>query len=414
MSKSLIVACDGEAASGKSTGAKLLSKKYKLLLLNSGLLYRYASKLLITKKPKKPIPYLRKIFKRISYNSIKKQSLHSQEISNHVGYLAKDKAVREIMRIYQKKIIKKNKRICVEGRDIASKILAKKPKYDFVSSLGYSMGYLGGGVLFIINILMYQNPHWFGIQDSTTAIRLSFVTVAVWWAVFSIPIFLFVPEPKNKDDIIFSNAVKLGWVQLKTTFSEIKQMRIIGLFLLSYWLYMDGVDTIIRMAGKLALSMGFEASDMLFVLILVQLIGFPAGLLFNWFSSIIIPKKSVLVAILFYTIATGSAYFMTSKIHFYALAGIIGLFQGGIQAISRSLFARLVPLGKEGEFFGFYNMLGKFSAVVGPILLGTVTLVTGNARMGLFALIVLFVGGGLLLTRVDFDEGERIAKEFSK
>ena len=122
----------------------------------------------------------------------------------------------------------------------------------------------------------------------------------------------------------------------------------------------------------------------------------------------------MLVAILFYTIATGSAYFMTSKIHFYALAGIIGLFQGGIQAISRSLFARLVPLGKEGEFFGFYNMLGKFSAVVGPILLGTVTLVTGNARMGLFALIVLFVGGGLLLTRVDFDEGERIAKEFSK
>ena len=177
---------------------------------------------------------------------------------------------------------------------------------------------------------------------------------------------------------------------------------------------MDGVDTIIRMAGKLALSMGFEASDMLFVLILVQLIGFPAGLLFNWFSSIIKPKNAVLVAILFYTIATGSAYFMTSKIHFYALAGIIGLFQGGIQAISRSLFARLVPLGKEGEFFGFYNMLGKFSAVVGPILLGTVTLVTGDARMGLFALIVLFVGGGLLLTRVDFDEGERIAKEFSK
>ena len=130
MSKSLIVACDGEAASGKSTGAKLLSKKYKLLLLNSGLLYRYASKILITKKPKKPIPYLKKIFKRTSYNLIQKQSLHSQEISNHVGYLAKDKAVREIMRVYQKKIIKKNKRICVEGRDIATKILNKNPRYD--------------------------------------------------------------------------------------------------------------------------------------------------------------------------------------------------------------------------------------------------------------------------------------------
>ena len=130
MSKSLIIACDGEAASGKSTGSKLLSKKYNLLLLNSGLLYRYASKILISKKPKKPIPYLKKKFKKISYSLIQKQSLHSQEISDHVGYLAKNKALREIMRLYQKKIIKKNKRICVEGRDIATKILNNNPKYD--------------------------------------------------------------------------------------------------------------------------------------------------------------------------------------------------------------------------------------------------------------------------------------------
>ena len=130
MSKSLIIACDGEAASGKSTGAKLLSKKYNLLLLNSGLLYRYASKILIKKKPKKIIPYLKKKFRNVSYNSIKKQSLHSQEISNYVGYLAKNKAVREIMGLYQKRIIKKNKRICVEGRDIATKILNKNPRYD--------------------------------------------------------------------------------------------------------------------------------------------------------------------------------------------------------------------------------------------------------------------------------------------
>ena len=290
--------------------------------------------------------------------------------------------------------------------------VAKKHEFDLVSSLGYSLGYLGGGVLFIINILMYQNPQWFGIPDATTAIRLSFVSVAVWWGIFSIPIFLFIPEPKNKDNVSLFSAISLGWTQLKSTFKEIRKMKIVGLFLLSYWLYMDGVDTIIRMAGKLALSMGFEASDMLSVLIMVQLIGFPAGLLFNWFSSIITPKKAVLVAIFFYTIATSSAYFMNSRLHFYILAGIIGLFQGGIQAISRSLFARLVPKGKEGEFFGFYNMLGKFSAVVGPVLLGTVTLVTGNARMGLFALVILFIGGGLLLIRVDFDEGERIAKNF--
>ena len=291
--------------------------------------------------------------------------------------------------------------------------VAKQNEYDLVSSLGYSFGYLGGGILFIINILMYQNPGWFGISDGTTAIRLSFVTVGVWWSIFSIPIFLFVPENKTVDNISFGKAISLGWFQLKTTFKEIKQMKVIGLFLFSYWLYMDGVDTIIRMAGKIALSMGFEASDMLMVLIIVQLIGFPAGLAFNWFASKITPKNAVMVAIIFYTLGTGSAYFMTSKLHFYIVAGIIGLFQGGIQAISRSLFARLVPKGKEGEFFGFYNMLGKFSAVVGPILLGTVTLLTGNARLGLFALVVLFFGGGILLYKVDFDEGERIAKNFS-
>ena len=130
MNKSLRIACDGEAASGKSTGAKLVSKKYKLFLINSGLLYRYASKIIIKHKPKKIVPFLKKKFKNISYNKIKKQSLHSQEISNHVGYLAKNKHVREIMKKFQKKIIQKNKRICVEGRDIASTILKKNPRYD--------------------------------------------------------------------------------------------------------------------------------------------------------------------------------------------------------------------------------------------------------------------------------------------
>jgi len=130
MNKSLRIACDGEAASGKSTGAKLVSKKYKLFLINSGLLYRYASKIIIKHKPKKVVPFLKKKFKNVSYNKIKKQSLHSQEISNHVGYLAKNKGVREIMKKFQKKIIKKNKRICVEGRDIASTILKKNPRYD--------------------------------------------------------------------------------------------------------------------------------------------------------------------------------------------------------------------------------------------------------------------------------------------
>jgi len=290
--------------------------------------------------------------------------------------------------------------------------VSEKKKVDFVSSLGFSLGYIGGGILFLVNVLMYQYPQWFGIPDGTVAVKLSFLSVAVWWAIFSIPIFIFVPEPSSEPTIKFREAITQGWLQLKGTFKEIKQMKIIGTFLLSYWFYMDGVDTIIRMAVKVGSSMGFEAGDMMTALLMVQFIGFPAALVFNWFASKIGPKNAVLIAIIFYTVGTCFAYFMTTRLHFFLLAGMIGLFQGGIQALSRSLFSRLVPEGKEGEFFGFYNMLGKFSAVIGPILLGTVSLVTGDVRIGLLSIVVLFIAGGLILSRVDFDEGERLASEY--
>ena len=290
--------------------------------------------------------------------------------------------------------------------------VSEKKKVDFVSSLGYSLGYIGGGILFLVNVLMYQYPQWFGIPDGTVAVKLSFLSVAVWWAIFSIPIFIYVPEPSSEPTIKFGEAITQGWLQLKRTFNEIKQMKIIGTFLLSYWLYMDGVDTIIRMAVKVGSSMGFEAGDMIIALLMVQFIGFPAALVFNWFASKIGPKNAVLIAIIFYTVGTCFAYFMTTRLHFFLLAGMIGLFQGGIQALSRSLFSRLVPEGKEGEFFGFYNMLGKFAAVIGPILLGTVTLVTGDVRIGLLSIVALFIAGGLILSRVDFDEGERLASKY--
>ena len=290
--------------------------------------------------------------------------------------------------------------------------VSEKKKVDFVSSLGYSLGYIGGGILFLVNVLMYQYPQWFGIPDGTVAVKLSFLSVAVWWAIFSIPIFIYVPEPSSEPTIKFGEAITQGWLQLKRTFKEIKQMKIIGTFLLSYWLYMDGVDTIIRMAVKVGSSMGFEAGDMIIALLMVQFIGFPAALVFNWFASKIGPKNAVLIAIIFYTVGTCFAYFMTTRLHFFLLAGMIGLFQGGIQALSCSLFSRLVPEGKEGEFFGFYNMLGKFAAVIGPILLGTVTLVTGDVRIGLLSIVALFIAGGLVLLRVDFDEGERLASKY--
>ena len=291
--------------------------------------------------------------------------------------------------------------------------VAPKEKMNYVSSLGFAIGYIGGGLLFLINVLMYLHPQWFGIADATTAIKLSFLSVAVWWGVFTIPLLLFVPEPQISDSLPLVRAISAGYRQLRITFTQIRQLKIIGMFLLAYWLYIDGVDTIIRMSVKMGSSLGFEAGDLITALLMVQFIAFPAALGYNWFASKIGTKKAVLIAIGGYSVVTLLAYFMTVKLHFYILAALIGLFQGGVQALSRSLFTRLVPRGKEAEFFGFYNMLGKFAAVIGPIMMGWVTLVTGNVRLGILSILILFISGALLLQKVDFEEGERLAKTFS-
>ena len=291
--------------------------------------------------------------------------------------------------------------------------VAPKEKMNYVSSLGFALGYIGGGLLFLINVLMYLHPQWFGIADATTAIKLSFLSVAVWWGVFTIPLLLFVPEPQISDSLPLVRAISAGYRQLRITFTQIRQLKIIGMFLLAYWLYIDGVDTIIRMSVKMGSSLGFEAGDLITALLMVQFIAFPAALGYNWFASKIGTKKAVLIAIGGYSVVTLLAYFMTVKLHFYILAALIGLFQGGVQALSRSLFTRLVPRGKEAEFFGFYNMLGKFAAVIGPIMMGWVTLATGNVRLGILSILILFISGALLLQKVDFEEGERLAKTFS-
>ena len=291
--------------------------------------------------------------------------------------------------------------------------VAPKEKMNYVSSLGFAFGYIGGGLLFLINVLMYLHPQWFGVADAATAIKLSFLSVAVWWGVFTIPLLLFVPEPQISDSLPLVRAISAGYRQLRITFKQIRQLKIIGMFLLAYWLYIDGVDTIIRMSVKMGSSLGFEAGDLITALLMVQFIAFPAALGYNWFASKIGTKKAVLIAIGGYSVVTLLAYFMTVKLHFYILAALIGLFQGGVQALSRSLFTRLVPRGKEAEFFGFYNMLGKFAAVIGPIMMGWVTLATGNVRLGILSILILFISGALLLQKVDFEEGERLAKTFS-
>ena len=290
--------------------------------------------------------------------------------------------------------------------------VASKKKVDYVSSLGFGLGYIGGGVLFLINVLMYQMPHIFGIPDEVTAIKLSFLSVAIWWAVFSIPIFIWVEEPKIYDKKGIFSAVKLGWLQLLGTLKDIKHLKVVGIFLFAYWFYIDGVDTIVRMAIKVGDELGFESSSLIIALLLVQFIAFPCTLLYVKYSNKVGLKKAIMTGIVGYAIITFLGYFMTQTWHFFVLAAMIGLFQGGIQALSRSLYTRLIPKEKSAEFFGFYNMLGKFAAVLGPLMMGYITKVTGNVRIGVLSILVLFVIGGILLLKVDIEEGEKMAKEY--
>ena len=290
--------------------------------------------------------------------------------------------------------------------------IASKEKIDYTSSLGFALGYIGGGLLFLINVLMYLQPHIFGIPDSATAIKLSFLSVAIWWAVFSIPIMIFVEEPKIHEPVGIFKAIKGGWSQLISTIQKVRQLKVVGTFLIAYWLYIDGVDTIIRMSIDYGTSLGFPSSSLITALLLVQFIAFPATLAYNWFSSKIGIKNAIYIGIIGYSSITIFGVFVSEEWHFYVIAVVIGCFQGGIQALSRSMYSRIIPKDQAAEFFGFYNMLGKFAAIVGPPLMGYVGLATGNPRLGILSIIILFILGGYVLSKVDLKEGEMMAESF--
>jgi UMF1 family MFS transporter len=282
-------------------------------------------------------------------------------------------------------------------------------RLDFVSALGFAMGYLGGGLLFAGNVLMVLYPDFFGLSDATSAIRIAFVTVALWWAVFSLPLLVLVPEPLMRPRRGGWQAVSSGFRQLRKTFQEIRRLRVVGTFLLAYWLYIDGVDTVVRMAVDYGLSLGFDANNLMVALLITQFVGFPAALVFGKLGERLGTRTGIFIGIGVYVLVTVWAYFIRHPLEFYVLAGVIGLVQGGIQALSRSFYARLIPKQKAGEFFGFYNMLGKFAAVIGPVLMGWIAWLTGSTRLSILALLVLFLGGALLLTRVDETEGRQMA-----
>jgi MFS transporter, UMF1 family len=281
-------------------------------------------------------------------------------------------------------------------------IVARREELDRISALGYATGYLGGGVLLLVNVVMTLRPHWFGLADSAAAVQWSFLTVAIWWGGFSLVTFSWVPEPAVSPAAVSGKRVRQAWRQIFTTLRRARDRKSVFYFLIAYWFYIDGVDTIIRMAVDYGLSLGF-----------------PAALLFGRLGQRWGVKRSLFLTIGIYMLITIWGTFMHNRWEFFGIALAVGLVQGGIQALSRSYFARLIPEGRSAEFFGLYNMMGKFAAIIGPALMGTVGLAARHillhrypspeaaqwiadlaTRISIASVLLLFVIGAILLYRV--------------
>lgn len=273
-----------------------------------------------------------------------------------------------------------------------------------VSALGYALGYLGGGLLLALNVFMVLMPETFGLRDSSEAVRVSFVTVAVWWAVFSLPIFLFVEEPRNTEPLTGRTAIREGLRELLTTLGSIRRLRTVVIFLAAYFLYVDGVDTVALMAVDYGMALGFEAHSLIVALLITQFVGFPAAIVFGRIGERFGPKTGIFIALGVYTAVVIYAYFMQNAAEFYGLAAVVGLVQGAVHSLSRSLYAGIIPRHKAAEFFGFYNMWAKFSVILGPVLIGLVSVATGNPRYSILAIILLLLAGAGFLYFVETEQ----------
>jgi UMF1 family MFS transporter len=272
---------------------------------------------------------------------------------------------------------------------------------DRVSALGYALGYLGGGLALLACVALVHAPESFGLADTAAAVQASFQLTALWWLAFTAPLALVVRQRYAVARLPLRQAVGGGLRQLRGTLGKLRRYRVVATFLVAYWLYIDAVDTIIRMAVDYGLAIGFPAEQLVLALLLVQFVGFPAALAFGWLGARVGPKAGILIGIGAYCGITLWGYWLDQVWEFYGIAVGIGLVQGGVQSLSRSLYARLIPPEEAGEFFGFYNLVGKFAAVLGPALMGGVALLTGDSRASLLSLLVLFGAGALVLARVD-------------
>jgi len=277
--------------------------------------------------------------------------------------------------------------------------VAPAGQLDRVSGMGYGLGYLGGGLLFAVNVFMYLKPEFFGFTDGAAAIKFSFFTVGVWWLLFSLPLFWNVPEWPATVKQKWLPTVKQSFVSLWQQIQALKSNKPLFFFLLAFLFYNDAVNTIIKLAVDYGLSIGLKDGDLIKALLMVQFIGFPSAIAFGFLGERFSPQKGIWICLAVYLGVTVYAYRLQTAAEFFALAAVIGVVQGGIQALSRSYYARLVTPQDSAQYFGFFNMIGKFSSILGPFLVGWVSLMTGNSRAGILVLAVFFLVGGYLFAQ---------------
>ena len=279
--------------------------------------------------------------------------------------------------------------------------VSKEEERNRTSALGFSLGYLGGGILFLLNVIMFLYPNWFGLESQIDAVLWSFMSVALWWFIFSLPIYLNVKEPtQSSSGKSVNRIITEAFSSLVNTARSIKEYKSAVIFLLAYFLYMDGVDTIIRMATSYGSDIGLSATSMIQALLLTQFVGFPATLVFGYYADKFGYKYSLSFAIIVYIFVVLFSSQMDTALEFYVVACVVGLVQGGVQAISRSFFSTLIPTNKVAEFFGFYNFIGKSSVFIGPFMVSGIALVTGSPSYGILSLLILFIPGLILLWMV--------------
>ncbi len=271
--------------------------------------------------------------------------------------------------------------------------------YSFVSALGFSLGYLGGAALLALHLWMLSSPATFGFADTTQVFSFAFVSVGAWWIIFLVPLLFFVPE-RRSPIVTSGGAVRAAYAELKATMLKVGQYRNVVVFLLGYWLYIGGVFTVIFMAVNYGQRLGFADKDLVLALLITNFIGFPATLLYGFVAHRFGPKSGIYFALLVYITMSAWAVFMKEMWQFYVMAMVIGAVQGGVQGLSRSLYASLIPAQQPGEFFGFYNMVTKLAHVLGPGIVAVAATLSDDPKWVLLSLMPLFLVGGFLLTAV--------------